>query len=204
MEADMNGRGTPVAALTVAVLSLGTIGLAAPPDKPPDNVVVVNPSPLAVSVANSPLVQIDPSANVTRSAVPTPMLATVARTNIPNGTGCGPVSVSLPTGVPVALRRANVAFTFATPEDLPRADVRILVKTGPADSAEVAVAIPLGARDAFDFANGAAALDGYVVKGNSFAAAAVGDAYAVNFCLNRGSGQIFAFAWVTLAGTRTP
>ena len=185
-------------------LHLRTVGRAAPPDKPPENVVVVNPSPIAVSVSNAPAVQIDPSANVTRTAVPMPVLVTVGQHPVPSGTGCGPVFLTLPAGLPVALHRANVSFGFATPAQAPRADVRLSVKTGPIDSVEIVVAVPLGTPDAFTFANGAVALDGYVVKGNSLAAAAVGEAYALSFCLNRGTASDDAFAWVTLAGTRTP
>ena len=201
----MSDRVMRKAALIAAVVSLGVVGPVAA-EKPVTDVRVVNPNPIAVSVSNAPLVQIDPSANVIQSAVPTPVLATATRDNIPSGVACGPVDLpSLPTGVRIALSRANVAFNFANPADAPHADVQLFVKTGPSESAQVKVAIPVGTADAFGFANGSAALDGYVLRPGALEDAAVGEAFFARFCLNRGAAAVnAASAQVTLAGTRTP
>jgi hypothetical protein len=202
----MSDRVMRKAALIAVVVSLGVVGSAAA-EKPVDHVLVVNPDPIAVSVSSLPavqVVQIDPAANVVQKAVPIPAYASGFSDNIPNGGACGVVSVSLPAGVRIALSRANVSFTFATPADAPLADLEMAVKTSPSASDHLKVAIPVGTADAFGFAGGSVALDGYVLKPGSFADAAVGEAYSAFFCLSRGGAGATAFARVALAGTRTP
>jgi hypothetical protein len=134
------------------------------------------------------------------TGLPVPFTANIHSDTLASGVGsCTSPAFTLLTGVPFLLERVVVDFSGPRLSDGPRAALRLFRKDSSTTSATFDMPIAL-TENGFSSAGGAADV-GLLVKGNSFSAAAVGDIYAVNACLNRGSASS-GTAEVLLSGRR--
>ena len=149
----------------------------------------MNPDPIPVTVSRPASI---------------PVIATGQWIGLGGGDSCSPITVALPTGVPVSLRKGHVNFFGVTAANNPAVSVNLRVKTDAPHPSDVYIPVPVNTRNGFGGLAGNVDLEGYVVKANTFADAAVGDVFALVFCAQAPFSDPSAGLNVSLLGTRTP